>query len=223
MGKSKFIILSSARSGSTLLTACVKQHPDLNMHQEIFNIHYKSLDRSIFDFDIECDTKFLDVGVHDSICRLKYCAEAHKKYDGYKVLFWHLKNDVEEYLSKVKLVLLIRRNLFARYVSEIVANQTNTWQSQEEFLDTVYIDPQYAIKNIEYIKSRYRNFLNYNPLIVYYEDDIFDNVDSVCDFLGEERFLPKIWMKKRIRRPLSEVVVNYEEVKHLDYEHSNFS
>jgi hypothetical protein len=193
----------------------------MNVYREIFNSHYKSLDKSIFDFDIVCRGKFVDTDVHDQICQLKYCQKAHEKYDGYKLLFWHLKNNVEEYLSQVKVVLLIRRNLFARYVSETVANQTNIWQGKEEYLGQVYIDPKYVSQNMQYMENRYRNFLVYKPLIVYYEDDLFDNVDKVCDFLNKPRFTPKIFLNKRIQRPLSEVVSNYKEVEHLDYENNN--
>lgn len=215
----KFILLAKSRTGSSLLIDCIKQHPELNVFNEIFNYNSASVDNEIFGFNPEFNSKtlrFLESS-HDRICTKENCRRAHEKYDGFKLLFCHLKNDVEEYLPEAKIILLHRRNLLERFVSEQVATMTNKWGYSEAYIGQIVINLSELEKNIKNTKNLYKKLDYLDTTKVFYEDGVFDNVNKICDALEIDRFTPNIKSKKRINRPMSEVIYNYDEVKHLDH------
>ena len=216
----KFVLLGKSRTGSSLLINSLKQHPDMNVLSEIFNWRNDGIDKEIFDFDIEFNESNYKhtAKSHDLMCYKKYCKDAHKKYDGFKLLFCHLKNDVEEYLSETDVFLLYRKNLLKRFVSQRVAFLTDQWFGGEPFTGTVYIRPDEVETDICQVIQEYERLKQFSSLNLFYENSLFDNVNKTCDYLDIKRFTPKIYSKKRIDRPMSEVLHNYEELKQYDHE-----
>ena len=209
----KFIILGSGRCGSEMMMRCLAQHPEISSFGEIFCRWHPSVDRDLFDNFIEYD--MYDLEKHKQNCRKSVCIEAHKKYDCFKLLFGHIHNDVEEYLSKTKVVLLLR-NPFKIAVSSLVADATRIYCGKEEFEGTIHIPLEVMEKRIQITLKEVKYYKPYADLVIHYEDDFQDNYDRVCDLANVGRFTPEIRTVLRIARPLSEVIENYEEIKHLD-------
>ena len=228
---SKFVLLADPRTGSSLMMDCLSQHKNLKIVDspggELFNYNYSNLDNKMFDFNLE-DLALRDDGLllteesHKFICRKKYCETAHTMYDGYKLLTCHIKNDVEEYLSRVKVIYLHRKNLLAQKVSAIVAIKTGIWFNGNTFEETVVVDPIEVERSIDLFIKRRRDFCNMNldKITIAYEDNLQDNMNDVCSFLDIKVFQPQVRTKQTIQRPLSEVISNYDEVKHLDKEYN---
>lgn len=222
MSTPKFVVIGAARSGTTILNKVLMQSPDLNMyeHYEIFSNHYSSLDQKIFDFDIsefENDT-FISDNQHNKICWKKYCQKAHEYYDGFKLLTWHLKNDVEEYLNKCKIILISRKNKLQVVASHTVAYITDKWVSTDKFDGTIYLNPETTKLQIDTIIKAEKNLLRYNPCIVYYEDSMQGNIDKICDFLSIPKYKIKYNIEKRIRKNMRDLIINYDEVSQYDRE-----
>jgi hypothetical protein len=227
----KFVLLANPRTGSSLMMDCLSQHKNLKIVDstggELFNYDYSYLDNKMFDFDLE-DLVLRDDGIllteesHKFICRKKYCETAHTMYDGYKLLTCHIKNDVEEYLSLVKVIYLYRKNLLAEQVSAIVAIKTGLWFNGNPFEETIVVDPIEVEHSIDFVIKRRRHFCNMNldKITIAYEDNLQDNMNDICNFLDIKVFQPQVRTKQRIQRPLNEVISNYDEVKHLDKEYN---
>ena len=214
----KFIILGHGRSGTTVLINTLKQNPDIKMYQEILNYYYAGIDTSIFDFDIPNCTK-IPQDTYLKMCDSKYCELAHKKYDGYKILFCHLKNNVAEYLKTVKVILISRRNKLEMQASHEVAVATNKWISTDPFYGTINIDVEKTEKSIKRkIKEEKTAIEDYDPLVVYYEDDMQQNINKISDYLSIPRFDIEFKKEKRIRTSMSSLIQNYSDVAHLDVE-----
>lgn len=218
----KFVVIGAARSGTTILNKVLMQSLDLNMYKdyEIFNRHYPCLDQKIFDFDIsEFETdRFISDDQHNRICWKKYCQKAHEYYDGFKLLTWHLKNDVEEYLNECKVILISRKNKLQVVASHTVADMTDNWIGTDKFDGTIYLNPETTKLEIETIVKAEKNLLRYDPCIVYYEDSMQGNIDKICDFLGIPKYEIKYNIEKRIRKSMRNLITNYDEVCQYDRE-----
>ena len=208
----KFIILSQPRSGSTLLNECLMQHPDLNMFGEIFNYCRRSN-----LFANQEGSEILTYKEMKSHCYRENCIKAHSEYNGFKVLCCHIQNDVHSYIEESLNILLHRRNLLARYVSHVVAAKTEVWEAKKIYNGTIHIEPELAEKDIHNIIHSYKKYDVFSSLNLYYEDSIFENVNKACELLNIKPFTPLITSVKRIDKPLEEVIINYDEVKHLDH------
>lgn len=216
MSINKFIIFGSGRCGTTMMCSSLKQHPEIRVFGEIFNRHAKSIDKSLFIEPYTGD--IVDAETHKRFCKKEVCTKAHKKYDAFKLLFGHVHNDVEEYLSETNVVLLLR-NPFKTAVSSLVADMTRVYCGKDSFRGTIKIDPQNmedrinkTLENVEYYKR-------YSDLTIKYEEDFRDNYNKVCDLANISRFTPEVITKVRITRPMSEVIENYREVEHFDTEY----
>ena len=220
MATTNFIVLGHGRSGTTVLCDTLNQSFEINMFQEIFNYYVQGIDSKLFDFDVayELGTGKITKGVYEEMVRKKYCKKAHKKYHGYKLLFYHLINDVEEYLKECKIVLIVRRNKLQVEASHQVARDTLNWLGINPFEGTIKLDPVQVEKNIKRKIQDEKDVLQYNPLVIYYEDNMQGNVDKICDFIGIQRFKIDYHEEKRIRKSMSQLITNYDEVKHLDRE-----
>ena len=140
---SKFIIVSSFRSGSTLLNEGLSQHPNLNVTYEI--LHENSSAGNVLwrnDFAVP-------FGLNE-----KFITAATNKFDGFKILYHQLgaSHKLWDYfLSNYKIIHLIRRNMAETIVSFISCRNTNIWQRRSpESLDfsPVKIEPLELFKKI---------------------------------------------------------------------------
>jgi hypothetical protein len=213
----KFILVGAGRSGTTLYIDSLKQR--LNCFGEVFGKYWPSLDFELFDGNFtvlpEDSEKFLNEEQHGKICRKKYCVNAHKKYDGYKLLYDHIQNDVHEYLNQVKIIHLIRRNKLSCVTSWHAARKNNQWFNVP-FLDRLYLNPSVIRGQIQQIIDYDIIYNKYADLTIYYEDDFQHNINKICTLLHIPIFNPVVTLTKSINRTLSDIIINYEELKSFD-------
>lgn len=209
----KFIVVCRARSGSEALMNCIKQHPDINIYGEIFNYYRKT--------NLFCKKEgplYLDYKENSLLFSKSNCIEAHKEYDGFKLLLCHLNEDVAEYLKEVYVFSIYRENLLEMHVSSLVAQQTNIWaQNNNEFLGNVTVDIDLLEKDISSTKKQYSDIEQHVDRKLYYKDGVIKNSQIIFESLNLKEFTPNVEDKKRILRPISDVIENYNEVKHFDH------
>ena len=137
----RFVIVSQARSGSTMLGTAMGRHPQVIMHGEIFGgynypLNFYGIDermpwptpleialKKIRDRDI---TRFLNDFV--------FCNTARKAI-GFKFKFeeFALWPTVPDFIvrEKIKIIFLRRRNLLQRYFSEVEALATGSFNTTD--------------------------------------------------------------------------------------------
>jgi len=193
--------------------ACLNQHPDLNVYPfEPLCNSYSALDLSLFDFKIsECD--ILGPELHSKICQAKYLRSSLEKYDGVKLLNFHIKNDIPDILPHYKLIYLCRKDKLAQYVSLQIALKTRVWISDQECTEKITINLDDMIQRINHVKKQEQDIIDkYKPLVVYYEDPINSSCCSVFKYVNVDEYEVSDVGRKCIRKPLSEIVTNYHEV-----------
>ena len=121
----------------TRLIDALNQHSAIHMVGELFNDSTEAMafpELSVELFGYRPAGRSLTVEDRGVITNRLYVAESLKRADGFKLLYHHLDsvpNDVAGYLkerSDVKLIHLVRRDLLARYVSQLCAGRDDKWQ-----------------------------------------------------------------------------------------------
>ena len=131
-GYEKFVIVSSGRSGSTLLATLLGSHPNIRCYSEIF--HERELDpKTVFFYPkskkqhrlfVDDPQRFLD--------DVFYCRYFHRDifFVGFKILYYqtrlHGQTSVWSYLEnhkEIKIIHLKRNNLLAQYFSFVRAKK----------------------------------------------------------------------------------------------------
>ena len=211
----RFILIGAGRCGTTLYIDSIAQK--LNCFREIFCRYSKTNDWSIFDFDTSKYNEPFTISLEENQkrCWAKYCKVAHKKYTGYKILYDHIANDVLDYIRTIPTIQVVRRNRLAHFVS-VKATQLTRSYFYNEFDLTVTVDPDEYRSFSDWVTIQDQLYKAVSGITIYYEDDYQENMDKICDFLEIDRFVPAKPLNKQVKRPLSEVIINYEEVRHLD-------
>ena len=148
----KFIIVSQARTGSTMLTSALSHHQEILMHGEVFGMDNAHL--NFYGIDYKHNPPLVDIlrsirnkdpvkFFYDFVLQA-----GNRKAVGLKFKFEELSQPIWEPLVEVikddvniKIIFLKRRNLWERYLSEYVAvNVTKIFNTQ---------DPNYGRDTIE--------------------------------------------------------------------------
>lgn len=122
----KFVIISPARSGSTLLRQILNRHTDICCHGEVFGIH-RVLGHSVHASQSLDSERALAVRRRDPVKFLDdYVFSSQRPVVGFKLLYPQLFHFefvpvLERLLAlpELRVVMLWRRNLIARHVSEV--------------------------------------------------------------------------------------------------------
>lgn len=229
----RYILTCVARTGSTMLTTCLQQHPDVVAHGEVFGprgplafygVHYAQrppLEDALVELRDRDPVRFLydfvfRAGHRRAVgCKLKYEELALPAYD---VVATALRADTD-----VKVIHLVRDNLLERYLSQHIAVEvTNVFNVQTEAppekvvvrLDAERCEEDFARTARRQEWTR-RTFQGHETLELTYEELVADTEavqNHVADFLGVER-RPVAARTRRLRRdPLDEVIENFDEL-----------
>jgi LPS sulfotransferase NodH len=200
MSYTKFVLIGTGRTGSTLLKMLLNSHANIKIFEEI--IHTESDVRS---WATEVDSlKFISVN-EDPI---KYLSNhIFREYTedikavGFKLFYQQARNSewkhIWEYLrnTKVKVIHIKRKNLLARYLSLKLAFKTGVWSiedpSKRVYCDPILLDPRECFKDFIEIR-RFENetdkFFENNPKIeTTYEkldSNIYYETKRIINFLG---------------------------------------
>lgn len=230
----RFLILSSARSGSTFLVGLLRSHPQVRCEGEIFHdqhpdkIFWAEMQKS------ETSQEMLDLRDSDPAAFLdKYIYQPDGEQvsaTGFKIFYYHaVREDWAPVWSALqadkdlRVIHLIRRNQLARVLSDKIANQTNQWFSLEENSEspdlTVHLDPDRCKKEFERAARDHAKFADAfagHPMLeLSYEDlaaDLGKASELITGFLSIESRDLCTGLKKQNRRPAGDVIENYGEL-----------
>jgi LPS sulfotransferase NodH len=197
----KFVILSTARSGTSYLSSALVNHPDIWMHGEIFHpeitkhILAETLKKDI-DFSLreEKPIEFLEK---------IYKYNEDRLVVGFKI--WKSQSPkAVSYIIKtpdIKKIILERRNLLASFSSKKIAQQTSVWNinqkksqtinyetpkikfNQEEFIGYV----NHHQKTYQYYKDTIKSLEQEYLLIDYQKNILTGDISCILDFLNLDK------------------------------------
>lgn len=225
----RFVCVASSRTGSTLLTRSLAEHPGVRMYGEILRnydcfadyVHEFRGTEALFQSE---PSTFLDARVFRKYPR---SVEAV----GFKLLYRHAPrehpwgDEVWRYMlaqPQLSIIHLKRQNLLQVYVSKTVAGLSNEWikygasTAQQDQL-TVDLDDMIAF--FEWRRAAEtdfdQRFAEFPILQVRYESlaNDFDNeMARIQRFLGLEPVPVEPGTKQRAGKPLAEQIANYDAV-----------
>ena len=221
----KFIILSTPRTGSTLLQAYLNQHPGIFCQGEIYNTDHLKLHgkpQKIKREQQEDVIKFLytyGFGLHF----------AKLKAVGFKLFYRHFskQNRLWEHIAadtSIKIIHLNRENYLKTLVSHKIARKTNQWHDFKQRTGqnkSVTISKEELLQKHHQLRNAYQNsekmFADHPMLTVKYSEltqKPDETMNAVFSFLclKSHRIQPSGIVKQN-PEPLKNLISNYDSLK----------
>lgn len=208
----KFVIISRSRTGSTLLMAFLRSHPNVHMEGELFKeLKGRSCQQIWNSLYSKRPKKIQQVGF-----KLFY----YHPFDDDKQVWEFLNND-----DDISVIHLRRKHLLKAYVSQKIGEKTRKWteniNNQEVIKDKkVSLDPKACVEVFETIsnyeedtRNRFGSRANYMEIT--YEDLVKDQqgeMDIIFEKMGLPAHVVSAKLKKQNPEPLKSLVTNYEEL-----------
>ena len=203
-----FVIISQARSGSTMVGSAVSRHPNVVMHGEIFGAHHYPLNFYGVDENLPWPTpleialkKIRDHDVVNFLDQFVFADTARARV-GFKFKFeeFALWPAVIDYIAerKVPIIYLRRLNLFDRYVSDVKAAHSGVFNTTDKANSgTVGVSDILSLLSVEKISQSidagktYHNTLRdrfyANPILSLTYEGLLDDwakcFRDICNFL----------------------------------------
>lgn len=222
----KFIVFGQGRSGSTLLTKLLDQHPDIFCDQEIFG----SKQSPIFLLP----EKYIESNARKP-------STSGKPIYGFKVKVYQLFSDqkiknVKKLLERLhkkgwKFIFLYREDEMSHNVSSFKAFSMGKWFVEKEEIvkkaasEKLYVDPVQFEKSVlwrrKFSAMEKECLQNIPHISVSYERDLLksENHQKICDsifnFLGVESHVVSANVKKMNSSNLEDSISNYSEIYNL--------
>jgi len=242
----RFIIFTTQRSGSTVLTRTLDEHPEIFCAGEIFHeindIHHpewhfpswalseKSKTLRKFDKIINYPNQRLKAIPH--VKKFYAATEKGEGARGFKLMVSHIRtmpflwNYLKE--EKVKVIVLIRKNIFKTALSRLRKDETRQPHIAGGQVESksIRIAPEKLLRQLNYLENVNKQLLDYsegmNRIVLYYEDfDKWDEMlDKVFSFLQVSKLTLQPVLNKLSRRDWREEVKNYQEIEQLMKEHN---
>lgn len=157
----RYLLLTMGRTGSTLLSRMLRQHPQIVDYQELFNVDFKAAHEKCtsrvnslnYWLSFPPDRKYRERRLFDRPENEPSASEIlteHVWYDGYdpriravglKLLHYQfgkqsyypeLRSTLEEFLPSIRVILLKRDNLLETYTSHRIASEILQWHITSE-------------------------------------------------------------------------------------------
>lgn len=226
----KFIILTTQRSGSTLLWKYLDQHPQIDAHGEIFlgslnrldsykNFKNKSLKNKLISY----------INKQNSIKNyINEIRDNNASAFGFKLMYNQINKHVLNWVNnnEIKIIHLIRTNTLKMLISRNAAKLRNLYHidtdnQKGQNISEIYVDTINIIREIENIECEIhymkQYFKNKEYIEISYENmcyNFYESIDFVYDFLTIDK-------KYRYDQPLSKInpddmkflIKNYNEVE----------
>ena len=225
----RFVILSHGRTGSTALCNGLSMHPRVHAYHEAF--HSELLMRCTVNGKVyENGT---DAG---AFCREVIHAEANefaKPVIGFKLFFFHAREGEAEYGvwqhlladTSVRVIFLLRRNLFDCFVSEQRSKHSGVWSLDpgqtppESHTQPIFIDPIecqiHMDRTAAEIAWARRAFAHHAQLEIDHADlrhDFQGSLDTLFRFLGEEPAPVQLTFERLNTAPHPVGIMNYDDL-----------
>lgn len=242
----RFIIFTTQRSGSTVLTRTLDEHPEIFCAGEIFHeindIHHpewhfpswalSEKNKTLRKFDKVINYPNLRFRALPHIKKFYAAAEPGEKARGFKLMVSHMRTMpfVWEYLKQenVKVIVLIRKNIFKTALSRLRKDETRLPHLAGGQIEnkSIRIAPEKLLKQLNFLENVNRQLLNYSEgmdrIVIYYED--FAQWDAmlykVFDFLKVSPLTLQPVLTRLSHKDWREEVKNYQEIEKLMAEHN---
>ena len=222
-----FVIVADLRTGSTLLSTSLNNHPQIRCYGELF--HPETFPDNQLD---GCD-RFTLTG--RDVVREAFAANGATAAGFRAMIFlpmpaqpqwadsWGALVDRDD----LRVIYLLRRDELAQYASIAIADRTRIWHPspddpvlRPENRPTITIDPQefrdWSQQRAALLNQRREQLRGKPSLDLTYETLVSEwpaAIRTVQEFLGVEPVSLQPAKQKQEKRPLSEVVANYDELR----------
>lgn len=242
----RFIIFTTQRSGSTVLTRTLDEHPEIFCAGEVFHeindIHHaewhfpswslseKNKTLRKFDKVINYPNQRLRAIPH--IKKFFAASAKGEKARGFKLMVSHMRTMpyLWNYLKEedVKVIVLIRKNIFKTALSRLRKDQTRQphLSGEKGNDESIRIAPQKLLKQLNYLENVNKQLLEYsdgmNRIVIYYEDfsEWNEMLNKVFGFLEVSNITLQPVLNKLGNKDWRKEVKNYVEIEELMKEHN---
>lgn len=218
----KFVILTSARTGSNALVNALTGHPEIHCDYEVFHPLqiYTAGDSPFAIAERDADP----VGFLDRVMEWNSGRFPEKHVYGFKLFFAHSRAVFDRVIADPSWakIVLYRQNLLDQFTSEQIARASSKWNSDHGNAGSQKI--QVKISQLEYFlrhsQARFdeaRTILKTSGQVhleLEYQDVAQGRFDAVCDFLKVDGSVPVATRLEKQNSPLSaDRISNVDEVK----------
>lgn len=230
----KFIILTSQRSGSTYFTHLIGSHPNVIAYGESLNEYGIGWGKQKSGIQAQKRKQGFWLPIRNLSPRLflnlaifhAYPSNIHAV--GFKLMYSQILffPQVIQYLKQenVRIIHLKRYNLLEMYVSLKRSEVSDTWHTTNaiEAPDVrLYLDPnkchEYFVR-IHSLQQKYNSIVPYRNMLSLSYEDLMENktklLNDVQEFLNLRNALLSSRFQKMNRLSLEDCVINYTELKH---------
>lgn len=196
----KFVIITTERTGSNYLCRLLDNHPQITCHLELYHPR-----RIFWSSKTEEGDEVIKARNDDPIGFLEkiyqYPVPPETKSIGFKLFIQHNKQALNNLLQDpgVKKIVLRRDNMLAKYSSKIIANQTKTWSTKKS-------DDEQA--KIEWDEQ---GFLDYQAKMDKFYSNVFDTLREQGDTWFDLEYL-QVRNEAVIEKMMTFVGVTYQNV-----------
>jgi len=230
MEKISFFIFFYERSGSTLLTKLLNQHPEISCFPEVFHLNWNSeikgeRGKPFYKTEEEINQQLYRIFEKPTkkACGFKY------KYPGQFGKYPSVYNYIKKQSETIRLIFLYRKNRLKGAISK--QNQLKlkslNGESNVSIRSTVTLPPlKLNINNaLKYATHREKADLNFykktkifnHRYVISYEEILEDTIgetQKIFDFLNVQTdFVPQIETKKLTSNSIKEAIINYDFLK----------
>jgi LPS sulfotransferase NodH len=229
----RFVVVGIARTGSTLLVNLLNAHSRVLAFGELF----RSPDAIGWDtapFNTSRSAKVLALYRTDPAAFIDECIFRRwpRRYGavGFKLFYYHARqlphSRVWDYLAAnpdIRILHIKRRNILKQYYSLELAHKTNVWVSSKASTDEqppLRLEVDACRRHFDWVRNLEDECTTFfgarQTRDIYYEDlsaDTESEMKGVQDFLGLEHERLSVKTVRQRRKPLSQAILNYAELK----------
>lgn len=208
----KFVIISRSRTGSTLLMALLRSHPNVHIEGELFKKLNGESCRTVWDRLFRKHPK--------SIQQVGFKLFYYHPFDADQSVWEFLLNDKD-----ISVIHLRRLNLLRAFASQKIGEKTKKWTQHKS--DSTTHDKTIALDIAEcketfekisaYEERTRKQFQDHHTYVeVTYENLAKDNqkvINELFDKLGLPEFNASTVLKKQNPEPLERLIENFDDLK----------
>ena len=214
-----FVILSSGRSGSTMLVQLLNSHPNVVCKGELLNRHCLQ----IYDLRGASSATLINYILASLIPSKLFLSYTGFKLFNEQLEFCSLRlKDILTALLYPHVIILYREKMLETYVSLEIAFKSDVWYSEDGGTgERIKLDWQKFLDYAETEKVRWKRSMMDVPmyskvLFVSYEELIENRnktMSRIFQFMGLNMCHVRAASKKQNPLPLNEKIINYDQIK----------